>query len=51
MGLIFAATIIFIYLHKAALSDPARAERLSARWGAALAFGYVAATLLIVTIR
>jgi hypothetical protein len=51
MGLIFAATIIFIYLHKASLADPARAERLSARWGAGLAFGYVAATLLIVTIR
>ncbi len=51
MGLIFAATLIFIYLHKAAISDPARAEHLSARWGAGLAFGYVAATLLIVSIR
>jgi hypothetical protein len=51
MGFIFAVTMIFIYLHKAALSEPARAARLSARWGAGLAFGYVAATLLIVTIR
>lgn len=51
MGLIFAATIIFIYLHKASLSDPARAEKLSARWGLGLALAYVAACWVFVTIR
>jgi len=51
MGLIFAATIIFIYLHKASQADRSRADRLSVQWGSGLTLAYVAACWVVVTVR
>lgn len=51
MALIFAATLIFIHLHKASHADPGRADKLSVRWGVGLALGYVAACWGVVIIR